>query len=100
MVVHTFLIPCLSIFISSMVAYFQTWKLAEWFVYFQMTFKTWLYTMSSAIEKEDYLIQIRDKLRKEGVKLWLSPYFNDVSCTPSTSDIDVRIYFVSLLCYL
>ncbi|KAL1505617.1 hypothetical protein ABEB36_005141 [Hypothenemus hampei] len=25
-------------------------------------------------EKEDYLIQIRDKLRKEGIKLWLTPY--------------------------
>ncbi|KAJ8927192.1 hypothetical protein NQ314_020468 [Rhamnusium bicolor] len=33
--------------------------------------------MNSQLEKEDFLIQIRDKLRKDGVKLWLPPYLND-----------------------
>lgn len=31
----------------------------------------------NSLEKENYLIQIRDKLRKDGVKLWLPPYMID-----------------------
>lgn len=31
----------------------------------------------NSLEKENYLIQIRDKLRKDEVKLWLPPYMND-----------------------
>ncbi|XP_028146544.1 NEDD8 ultimate buster 1 [Diabrotica virgifera virgifera] len=31
--------------------------------------------MSNTLKKEDYLIQIRDKLRRDGIKLWLPPYF-------------------------
>ncbi|KAJ8952040.1 hypothetical protein NQ318_010950, partial [Aromia moschata] len=33
--------------------------------------------MNSPFEKQDYLIQIRDKLRRDGIKLWLSPYLNE-----------------------
>lgn len=33
------------------------------------------------LEKENYLIQIRDKLRKDGVKLWLPPYMIDSAIT-------------------
>nr|CAI5842294.1 unnamed protein product [Callosobruchus analis] len=31
--------------------------------------------MNSYQEKEDVLLQIRDKLKKDGIKLWLSPYY-------------------------
>ncbi|XP_072397849.1 NEDD8 ultimate buster 1-like isoform X2 [Diabrotica undecimpunctata] len=31
--------------------------------------------MTNTLRKEDYLIQIRDKLRRDGIKLWLPPYF-------------------------
>lgn len=34
-------------------------------------------TKMNSLEKENYLIQIRDKLRKDGVKLWLPPYIID-----------------------
>lgn len=33
----------------------------------------------NSLEKENYLIQIRDKLRKDGIKLWLPPYMIDSS---------------------
>ncbi|XP_076255328.1 NEDD8 ultimate buster 1-like [Rhynchophorus ferrugineus] len=33
--------------------------------------------MGNSPEKDDFLIQIRDKLRKDGVKLWLKPYYNE-----------------------
>lgn len=31
------------------------------------------------MEKEDFLIQIRDKLRKDGIKLWLPPYYSQTT---------------------
>lgn len=34
-------------------------------------------TKMNSLEKENYLIQIRDKLRKDDVKLWLPPYTID-----------------------
>lgn len=34
-------------------------------------------TKMNSLEKEHYLIQIRDKLRKDDVKLWLPPYTID-----------------------
>ncbi|CAG9859185.1 unnamed protein product [Phyllotreta striolata] len=43
--------------------------------------------MTSNLEKEDYLIQIRDKLRKDGIKLWLPPYFQD----SQSSATDIKI---------
>ncbi|CAH0561061.1 unnamed protein product [Brassicogethes aeneus] len=42
----------------------------------------------NSIEKEDFTIQIRDKLRKDGVKLWLAPYYNDTTCASSSADIE------------
>ncbi|RZC43159.1 NEDD8 ultimate buster 1-like [Asbolus verrucosus] len=41
---------------------------------------------SSQLQKEDVLMQIRDKLRKENVKLWLQPYYSDLT-GPSYSDL-------------
>ncbi|CAH1183807.1 unnamed protein product [Ceutorhynchus assimilis] len=32
---------------------------------------------SNLVEKEDLLIQIRDKLRKDNIKLWLLPYYSE-----------------------
>ncbi|KAJ8922694.1 hypothetical protein NQ315_007727 [Exocentrus adspersus] len=43
--------------------------------------------MCSQLEKEDYLIQVRDKLRKDGIKLWLPPYVNQSN---SISKEDVK----------
>ncbi|EFA02056.1 NEDD8 ultimate buster 1 [Tribolium castaneum] len=34
---------------------------------------------SSHLQKEDILLQIRDNLRKNNVKLWLDPYFSETS---------------------
>lgn len=31
----------------------------------------------NSLEKENYLIQIRDKLRKDAVKLWMAPFMTD-----------------------
>lgn len=39
--------------------------------------------MSSQLEKDDHLIQIRDKLRKDGIKLWLPPYFQESKSSES-----------------
>ncbi|KAJ8984421.1 hypothetical protein NQ317_012484 [Molorchus minor] len=41
--------------------------------------------MNSELEKQDILIQIRDKLRKDGIKLWLQPYYAE-----SVSDKDIK----------
>lgn len=46
--------------------------------------------MITCLEKEDCTIQIRDKLRKEGVKLWLPPYLKN-SNESSEDDIMVNI---------
>lgn len=42
----------------------------------------------SSLEKEDCLIQIRDKLRRDAIKLWLSPYYLQETGT-SMPDIQV-----------
>ncbi|XP_018565232.1 NEDD8 ultimate buster 1 isoform X1 [Anoplophora glabripennis] len=42
--------------------------------------------MGTHLQKEDCLIQIRDKLRRDGVKLWLPPYVNS-SNNSSKDDI-------------
>ncbi|KAG5898600.1 hypothetical protein JTB14_020976 [Gonioctena quinquepunctata] len=39
--------------------------------------------MNSSLERQDYIIQIRDKLRKDGIKLWLPPFFNESSTSAS-----------------
>ncbi|XP_060530872.1 NEDD8 ultimate buster 1-like [Cylas formicarius] len=43
--------------------------------------------MDNCTQKEDFLIQIRDKLRKDGVKLWQFPYYIE---TMGVSDIDIK----------
>lgn len=45
--------------------------------------------MGTHLQKEDCLIQIRDKLRKDGIKLWLPPYVTS-SNNSSKDDIHVR----------
>lgn len=42
----------------------------------------------NSLEKEDCLIQVRDKLRRDGIKLWLSPYYLQESGS-SMADIQV-----------
>lgn len=42
------------------------------------------------LKTEDTLIQIRDKLNKDSIKLWLPPYYN-TDTGPSDSDIRVII---------
>jgi hypothetical protein len=41
---------------------------------------------SSQLHKEDVLMQIRDKLRKNNVKLWLQPYYSELK-GPSHTDL-------------
>lgn len=40
------------------------------------------------MEKEDFLIQIRDKLRKDGIKLWLPPYYSQ---TTGFSELEIIV---------
>lgn len=42
----------------------------------------------NSLEKENYLIQIRDKLRKDGIKLWLAPYITD---SAKTSEDHIKV---------
>lgn len=44
--------------------------------------------MGNPPEKDDFLIQIRDKLRKDGVKLWLKPYYNEEN---GSSDEHIKV---------
>lgn len=44
----------------------------------------------NSLEKENYLIQIRDKLRKDGIKLWLSPYTED---SKRYSEVNIKVNF-------
>ncbi|XP_017786939.1 PREDICTED: NEDD8 ultimate buster 1-like [Nicrophorus vespilloides] len=43
--------------------------------------------MMGSLKIEDVFIQVRDKLQRDGIKLWLSPYFND-PIGPSQEDIE------------
>lgn len=46
--------------------------------------------VTSELQKEDQKIQICDKLRKDNVKLWLQPYYSDLT-GPSFVDLKVRL---------
>ena len=48
---------------------------------------------SSNLQKEDIILQIRDLLRKNNVKLWLPPYYNEKS---GSSQDDLKV--TSLFC--
>lgn len=45
--------------------------------------------MDHNLQIEDVFIQVKDKLQKEGVKLWLPPYYSE-SKGPSDDNIKVR----------
>lgn len=45
-------------------------------------------------EKEDLLIQIRDKLRKDGIKLWLSPYYTEIG---GVSEVELSVSIFTIL---
>lgn len=48
------------------------------------------------MEKEDFLIQIRDKLRKDGIKLWLPPYYSQ---TTGISELEIIVRsFIPFVC--
>ena len=35
--------------------------------------------MDGSLKSEDILMQLRDKLTKDGVKLWLEPYYKELT---------------------
>lgn len=50
---------------------------------------------SSQLHKEDVLMQIRDILRKNNVKLWLQPYYSELK-GPSHTDLQVSFFEIRL----
>lgn len=44
--------------------------------------------MSSELQDDNVFIQIRDKLQKDGIKLWLEPYFLPSS---QSAEIELRV---------
>lgn len=49
--------------------------------------------MDKSLKVEDVIIQIRDKLHKDGVKLWLEPYFHE---TKGVSETDMKVFVIIL----
>lgn len=55
--------------------------------------------MDNTLRSEDVFIQIRDKLQKDGIKLWLPPYFEEKTGA-SNKDIEVITTNFKNLIYL
>lgn len=55
--------------------------------------------MSEELEIEDALLQIRNKLQADGIKLWLPPYYKDGPCNEELEVFleNTIIEFISLL---
>lgn len=49
-------------------------------------------SISVDLEKEDILLQVRDKLRQDNVNLWLQPFYHEASATSSQEDMLVSLF--------